>query len=85
MEAPDLPANTLTYECYMFMFNGCSSLKYIKCLAENISANRCTHSWVGGVTEVNTSTFVKSPNISENTWGRSYNGIPGNWTVIDNA
>ena len=81
--APELPATTLEGRCYRNMFNGCSSLNYIKCLAINgINQNYSTSSWVSGV-QTNSGTFVKHPNVTESTWGRSNNGIPTNWTVED--
>lgn len=77
--APELPAKTLSYLCYFTMFSGCSNLNYIKCLATDISATMCTHSWIMGVAP--TGTFVKDANA---TWGTDYgyDGIPANWTVI---
>jgi hypothetical protein len=61
------------------MFNGCTSLNYIKCLATNISAVGCTTGWVTNVAA--TGTFVKDPSMSSWTTGTS--GIPTNWTVED--
>ena len=81
--APELPAATLSNYCYNNMFDGCTNLNYIKCLATNISATDCTYNWVNGVSS--TGTFVKSPGITENDWGRGKNGIPGNWTVENNV
>ena len=79
--APELPATTLAKYCYQYMFQGCTSLNYIKCLATDISAGNCTYQWVAGVAA--TGTFVKNPNITEQTWGRGTSGIPANWTVQD--
>lgn len=75
--APELPATTLVNSCYRQMFQGCRSLNYIKCLAIDISANRCTYNWVTGVSS--TGTFVKS--ASMNSWTTGAGGIPSNWTV----
>ena len=61
------------------MFQGCTSLNYIKCLATNISASNCTTDWVNGV--ANSGTFVKNPSMS--SWRTGNNGIPTNWTVED--
>ena len=80
VQAPVLKIATLSYKCYSQMFNGCSNLNYIKCLATDISATGCTSNWVKGVSA--TGTFVKSANTSGWTTGR--NGIPGGWT-IENA
>jgi hypothetical protein len=62
------------------MFNGCSNLNYIKCLATNISASGCTSQWVNGVSS--TGTFVKHPDM--NDWTTGAKGIPSGW-VIENA
>ena len=39
-KAPELPAPTLVKDCYQEMFAGCSKLKYVKCLATDISGYR---------------------------------------------
>ena len=44
--APDLPATTLAPTCYYHMFEGCTKLNYLKCLATNISAEKCLLSWL---------------------------------------
>lgn len=75
-----LPATTLAEQCYAWMFEGCRNLKYIKCLATDISANNATASWVSGV-QTTTGTFVKNPNMS--SWKTGTSGIPKNWTVQD--
>ena len=77
--APELPAEILYSGCYSYMFYGCSKLKYIKCLATDISATNSTKNWVDGVAA--TGTFVKSLNMSE--WTTGINGIPDNWTVLN--
>ena len=77
--APALPATTLVDICYIAMFDGCTSLDNIKCLATDISANNCTGNWVDGV--ASTGTFVK--NASMNEWTTGTSGIPEGWTVIN--
>ena len=77
--APALPATTLTIWCYRNMFYGCSNLNYIKCLATNISASKCTDNWVSGVASIGT--FVKATNMTG--WTTGVNGIPSGWTVED--
>lgn len=79
--APELPATTLKSMCYTEMFGGCSKLNYIKCLATNISADRCTSNWLNGVSS--TGTFVKAPSMTSWTTGAS--GIPSGWTVVNNS
>ena len=77
ISAPELPATTLTDGCYTTMFQNCISLKYIKCLATNISVTNCTTNWVNGVSD--TGTFVKADSMS--SWTTGNNGIPSGWTV----
>ena len=79
--APDLPAATLAENCYFNMFYGCTKLNYIKCLATDISASRCTEEWLNGVAA--SGTFVKDPSMS--SWITGDNGIPSGWTVEDAA
>lgn len=75
--APELPATTLTTYCYQYMFDGCSKLNYIKCLATDISASNCLTSWVSNVSD--SGTFIK--NSAMNNWTSDANGIPANWTI----
>ena len=75
--APELPATTLTSGCYRNMFFSCTSLNYIKCLATDNSAFRCTYNWVAGV--ASSGTFVKA--ASMNDWETGIIGIPSGWTV----
>lgn len=76
--APELPATTLAEQCYYRMFNGCSNLNYVKCLADsNYSSINATDSWLNGVSA--TGTFVK--NSSATDWTSGASGIPSGWTV----
>ena len=80
-QAPKLPATTLVNYCYAYMFNGCTNLNYIKCLATNPSNgifNLLTNNWVNGVAA--TGTFVKHPDA---TWKTYASGIPTGWTIED--
>jgi hypothetical protein len=77
--APELPATTLAPYCYCEMFRNCTKLNYIKCLATDISASKCTSGWVDGV--VSTGTFAKHPDMT--SWSRGSSGIPSSWTVVD--
>ena len=78
--APDLPAETLEDGCYNRMFKDCSNLKYIKCLATDISGVDSTTLWVEGIPT--SGTFVKAAGAD---WsGKTGNdGIPSGWTVED--
>ena len=75
--APELPAPALKSLCYAEMFGGCSKLNYIKCLATNISADRCTYYWHNRVAA--TGTFVKAPSM--NDWTTGVRGIPTGWDI----
>lgn len=75
--APILPATILARNCYNQMFDQCSKLNYIKCLAINIYANNSTNNWVRGVAA--SGTFVKDASMYD--WPTGTNGIPSGWTV----
>ena len=77
--APELPATTLTDVCYVWMFGNCTSLNYIKCLATDLSATRCTQSWLSGVSS--SGTFVKASSM--NDWPSGASGIPSGWTITN--
>ena len=77
-QAPDLPATTLKYYCYYNMFQLCTNLKYIKCLATNISASNCTNGWVSGISS--TGDFYTP---AATNWTSGANGIPTGWTRHD--
>ena len=75
--APELPAATLVNNvCYGGMFNGCTNLNYIKCLATNPGSY--TSSWLQGVSP--TGTFVRAEGV---LWPTGDSGIPSGWTVIE--
>ena len=61
------------------MFDNCTSLNYIKCLATDIHARDSLTYWVKGVSS--TATFVKNPNMQ--SWPTGDSGIPSGWTVQD--
>ena len=79
-EAPVLNAAVVPKEGYGNMFNGCSNLSYIKCLATSITATSATTGWVTGV--ASSGTFVKDSTMTSWTTGTS--GIPTNWVVYNN-
>lgn len=76
--APDLLAPILVTDCYEGMFDDCHNLNYIRCLATDISAVSATTGWTQAV--ASRGTFVKDVNTE---WPRGANGIPTNWTVVD--
>jgi hypothetical protein len=71
-----LPATKLRNNCYLNMFNGCTNLNYIKCLATDISAKDCTTNWLKSTAKKGT--FVKAEGV---TWTKGDSGIPVNWDV----
>jgi hypothetical protein len=75
--APVLPATTLVYSCYDYMFSGCTKLNYVKALFTDNSATRCTSSWLKGV--ASSGTFVKNAAATWNVVGED--GVPEGWTV----
>lgn len=75
--APELPAATKPNGSYDYMFNNCTSLQYVKCLAINVSATPLSNNgWLNNVSP--TGTFVKHPDA---TWESGVHGIPNGWTV----
>lgn len=71
-----LPATKLRNNCYLNMFNGCTNLNYIKCLATDISAKDCTTNWLKSTAKKGT--FVKAEGV---TWTEGDSAIPVNWDV----
>ena len=74
VNAPELPAETLADNCYWYMFNGCTSLKSLKCHAK-VAASNATSNWLKGVKT--SGTFYGH---SEYGWSSGANGIPTTWT-----
>ena len=60
------------------MFNSCKKLNYVKCLAIDMTAERCTDDWLKYASS--TGTFVKKAGV---TWPTGASGIPSGWTVIE--
>ena len=78
-KAPELPAPTLVKDCYQEMFAGCSKLKYVKCLATDISAENCTKGWL-----TNAGTEATGEKVLETLIPMepdSDNGVPSGWTA----
>ena len=89
-ESPVLPAPTLVLNCYASMFNDCSGLNRVTCLATSgINSDNSTTSWLSGVAA--RGTFIKAAGVPVEGdevqltvglyWPRGENGIPINWTV----
>lgn len=77
--SPDILATTAGSNSYRYMFSGCTSMNYIKCLTTNLGSST-SGSWVTGV--ASTGTFVKNPDWSSPSYGA--NAIPSGW-VVENA
>jgi hypothetical protein len=73
------------------MFDGCTSLNYVKCLATNIvdtshGDDATTTCWLAGVAA--TGTFVKAATADwsvKTLTGEALNGIPEGWTVLNDG
>ena len=78
MQTPELPATVLVDNCYSYMFQSCPKVKYIKCLATDISATDCTLQWVNQV--ASTGDFYTPTSTN---WTTGIHGIPKYWTRHD--
>lgn len=77
VRAPFLLVETLSWaNCYRYMFYGCKSLSYIKCLASNPSSTYTQNFTGGGVAA--SGVFIRNENAN---WPVGVNGIPNGWTV----
>lgn len=89
--APDLLVEIIKdyNNCYRYMFYGCKSLNFIKCLAkdpspQNNANNPYTSNWVTNAGN-GTGTFVTNNNdVMTGSWSRGGHGIPSGsgWTVM---
>ena len=75
-KAPVLPAKKVADVAYAYMFDGCTSLNYVKCLATDISEEGAVEQWMNGVPAGGT--FVKASSLD---WPSGANGIPEGWKV----
>jgi len=81
--APFLSASYLTSDCYHYMFNGCTSLNYVKAMFTTTPASNITNQWMGGTyssTDSNSSyIFIKNKDA---LWtNRGDDSIQNGWTV----
>jgi hypothetical protein len=62
------------------MFQGCTSLNKVKCLATSIFSSKSTSYWLDGVSS--TGTFTKATGVD---WSgkTGSDGIPSGWTVVE--
>ena len=56
-------------------------LRYIRCLATNISATNCTANMTNATNVAANGVFVKA--ASNNSWTSGANGIPNGWTIVN--
>lgn len=77
-KAENLPvASRYILRSFESMFDGCSSLSFVKNLSTYTIPSSYSN-WLRGVSE--TGTFVKA---SSAAWGTGTSGIPSGWTIID--
>ena len=80
--APELPAVTLTYSCYFYMFKGCSSLNYVRCYYIDWGeSSSCTSGWLSGVSS--TGNFYGPLGLDMSVRDDSH--IPSGWTARYNV
>lgn len=77
-QSPDFSTKKLGGQCYLHMFDGCTSLNYIRCTATSISGN-AAEGWTNGVAA--TGTFTKKSSMTG--WPTGVDGIPSGWTVVN--
>lgn len=78
--APAITQAFVYSDCCMYMYNGCTSLTYIKCLAYNSNSSDWGGAFPDWVVDVPSGgTFVKS--VDANEWMEGPSGIPEGWTV----
>ena len=78
MTAPELPATTLTYNCYSNMFNGCTKLASIDVNFTAWNPTNATTNWLNSVAASGTFTC---PATLPKTTGN--NNIPTGWTIVE--
>lgn len=79
-ESPIIMSSKLGQLSCKRMFENCSNLNKITCLAKEININESTSQWVSGISS--TGTFIKPRGVD---WGYKTfsDGIPDGWTVIE--
>ena len=76
--APDLPATSLVESCYSQMFESCSNLRSITCLATTTATN-ATKDWLKNARNNADCTFTYD--ASATFWTGDQSGIPSKWTL----
>lgn len=75
-EAPELFSKDIPAGSYAQMFDGCTSLRYVKCHAETFGNNNSIVGWLKNVSP--TGLFIKKANVN---YPSGMSGIPEGWTV----
>lgn len=78
IDAPIIRSTILSENSCQHMFDSCSSLNSVICLATDISASDSTASWLSGVSPTGTFTTPSSTQ-----WPTGVNGIPEGWTRVN--
>ena len=79
--APTLPAASLqANNCYYGMFDGCTKLKSLTCLATSITGSNCITEWMkeAGSDVTETKTFYRSQSVDDSFWSGN---IGTGWTI----
>jgi hypothetical protein len=76
--APDLLAENLKANCYRYMFNKCTKLKYIKCYSGIKGSTTYTQNWLKDSNNQG-AVFHHRAGV---TWDRNEHGIPNKWTPV---
>lgn len=95
--APELPATTLAYSCYVDMFNACKKLEYLKVgfgtpksdswPGFGVDPSYYTYQWLGDMiiagSEVEQPQFYwkGTDDTSKITWDRDVHHVPDNWII----
>ena len=82
--APVLLATTLVEYCYNLMFNNCSKLATVTCLATSgFNQTECTSYWLNGAGSQAEGTKTVNTVSSANWPSDDPNGIPSGWTRVN--
>ena len=79
-KAPELPAKTLVSNCYVCMFQSCTSLTTVTIKAESWATSALS-SWLNNVKTTNGTIYCKKAFYETHLKSEGTNYIPENWTV----
>ena len=72
--APELPATTLTSNCYYWMFNGCTSLTTAPELPATTLASMCYSTMFNGCTSLTTAPELPATTLTSNCYSAMFQG-----------